>query len=60
LLERIIRASSNENDIVLDPFCGCGTTLVVAHHAYEEAARARLEDGLDIVLVRVEEIEKYF
>ena len=31
LLKRIIRASSNEGDLVLDPFCGCGTTLVVAH-----------------------------
>jgi site-specific DNA-methyltransferase (adenine-specific) len=30
LLERIIRASSNEGDTVLDPFCGCGTALVVA------------------------------
>ncbi|MXY19735.1 MAG: hypothetical protein F4Y49_00170 [Dehalococcoidia bacterium] len=28
LLERIIAASSNEGDIVLDPFCGCATTLV--------------------------------
>ena len=27
LLERIIKSSSNENDIVLDAFCGCGTTL---------------------------------
>ena len=24
LLERIIRASSNEGDLVVDPFCGCG------------------------------------
>ena len=31
LLERIISASSNEGDIVLDPFCGCGTTIAVAH-----------------------------
>lgn len=31
LLEPIIKASSNPDDIVLDPFCGCGTTLVVAH-----------------------------
>jgi DNA modification methylase len=31
LLKRIIEASSNKDDIVLDPFCGCGTTLVVAH-----------------------------
>ena len=30
LLDRIIRASSNEGDIVLDPFCGCGTTIEVA------------------------------
>jgi len=30
LLERIITASSNEGDIVLDPFCGCGTTITVA------------------------------
>ncbi len=30
LLERIIKASSNEGDIVLDPFCGCGTTLAAA------------------------------
>lgn len=30
LLERIIRASSNEGDLVLDPFCGCGTAVAVA------------------------------
>ncbi len=30
LLERILTASSNEGDIVLDPFCGCGTTIAVA------------------------------
>ena len=30
LLDRIIRASSNEHDIVLDAFCGCGTALVAA------------------------------
>ncbi len=30
LLERIVRASSNEGDLVLDPFCGSGTTLAVA------------------------------
>ena len=30
LLERIIKASSNPGDIVLDPFCGCGTALEVA------------------------------
>ena len=30
LLERIIKASSHEGDLVLDPFCGCGTTLAAA------------------------------
>ena len=30
LLERIIRSSSNEGDDVMDPFCGCGTTMVAA------------------------------
>src|SRR5690606_35859883 len=32
LLERIINASSNPNDIVLDAFCGCGTALVAAQN----------------------------
>jgi site-specific DNA-methyltransferase (adenine-specific) len=31
LLERIVSASSNEGDIVLDPFCGCGTAVHAAH-----------------------------
>ena len=30
LLERVIRASSNHGDMVLDPFCGCATTMVAA------------------------------
>lgn len=31
LLSRIIRSSSNEDDVVLDPFCGCGTAILAAH-----------------------------
>ncbi len=31
LMERIIDVSSNEGDLVLDPFCGCGTTCAAAH-----------------------------
>ncbi len=31
LLERIIKAGSNEEDTILDPMCGCGTTIAVAH-----------------------------
>ncbi len=34
LLERVIRASSNEGDLVLDPFCGCGTTVAVAERLH--------------------------
>jgi site-specific DNA-methyltransferase (adenine-specific) len=30
LLERIIKASSNEGDVILDCYCGCGTTIAVA------------------------------
>jgi adenine-specific DNA-methyltransferase len=30
LLERIINASSNENEVILDAFCGCGTALIAA------------------------------
>ncbi len=32
LLERIISASSNEGDVVLDPFCGCGTSIAAAQN----------------------------
>ena len=32
LLERIIKASSNEGDIVLDPFCGCATTCIASEN----------------------------
>ena len=34
LLDRIIQASSNEADVVLDPFCGCGTTITVAERLH--------------------------
>lgn len=44
LLERIIRQSSNEGDVVLDPFCGCGTTL----HAAENLHRKWL--GIDVAI----------
>ncbi len=42
LLERIIKASSNPGDLVLDPFCGCGTTV----HAAEKLDRQWI--GVDI------------
>jgi len=36
LLERIIKASSKEGDIVFDPFCGCGTTISVAEKLHRK------------------------
>ena len=42
LLRRIIKACSNEGDLVLDPFCGCGTTI----HVAEELKRKWI--GIDI------------
>lgn len=42
LLERIIAASSNEDDLVLDPFCGCGTTV----HAAQKLNRRWI--GIDV------------
>ena len=36
LYERIIKASSNKGDVVLDPFCGCATTLVAAERLERE------------------------
>ncbi|MDE2899934.1 MAG: DNA methyltransferase, partial [Chloroflexota bacterium] len=36
LLERIIKASSNEGDVVLDPFCGCATALIAAEKLERE------------------------
>jgi site-specific DNA-methyltransferase (adenine-specific) len=36
LLERIIQASSNEGDVVLDRFCGCGTTIAAAQKLHRE------------------------
>lgn len=52
LLERILLASSNEGDIVLDPFCGCGTTVAVA----EKLNRRWI--GIDITHLAINLIEK--
>lgn len=52
LLERIIGASSNEGDVVLDPFCGCGTTI----DASIRLGRRWL--GVDVTYIAVDLIEK--
>ena len=48
LLERIIEASSNPGDLVLDPFCGCGTATVAAHRL------GRRWIGIDITYLAVD------
>ncbi len=52
LLERIIQASSNPGDIVLDPFCGCGTAV----HAAQKLGRQWI--GIDITHLAIALIEK--
>ena len=52
LLERIITASSNVGDVVLDPFCGCGTTIDAAQKL------GRRWIGIDITFIAVDLIEK--
>jgi site-specific DNA-methyltransferase (adenine-specific) len=51
LLERIIAVSSNPGDLVLDPFCGCGTTVEAA----ERLGRKWI--GIDIASRAIEMIE---
>ncbi len=52
LLERMISASSNEGDVILDPFCGCGTAV----HAAEKLKRKWI--GIDITHLAISLIEK--
>ena len=52
LLERIIEASSNPGDLVLDPFCGCGTAV----HAAQKLERQWI--GIDITHLAISLVEK--
>jgi DNA modification methylase len=53
LLKRIIEVSSNPDDVVLDPFCGCGTALA----ACEEVQRKRRWVGIDITPLAIAVVE---
>ena len=56
LYERIIQASSSPGDVVLDPFCGCATTLVAAERLGRQWAGIDLWDGaLEIVQQRMQD-----
>src|ERR1039458_9480163 len=52
LLERIIEASSNPGDVVLDPFCGCGTTI----HAAQKLGRQWI--GIDVTYLAINLIKR--
>jgi hypothetical protein len=52
LLERIVASSSNEGDVVLDPFCGCGTAIAVAQKL------KRRWIGIDITHLAINLIKK--
>jgi DNA modification methylase len=52
LLERVIASSSNEGDVVLDPFCGCGTAV----HAAQKLCRQWI--GIDVTHLAISLIEK--
>ena len=52
LLERLIQASSDSGQVVLDPFCGCGTAM----HAAEKLKRNWI--GIDVTHLAISLIEK--
>lgn len=52
LLERIIKASSKPDDVILDPFCGCGTTV----HAAEKLGRRWV--GIDVTHLAISLVER--
>lgn len=55
LLERIIEASSNEGDVVLDAYCGCGTTVAVAQRLNRQWIGIDITyQSISLILKRVE------
>ncbi len=61
LLDRIIKASSQEGDIILDPFCGCATTCVAAQHLHRRWIGIDIEaNAANIVMDRLKEVDGFF
>ncbi len=59
LLDRIIKASSNPGDIVLDPFCGCATTLVAAHNLERQWIGIDISPkAVDLVQIRLKDAQR--
>ena len=56
LLERIIKASSNEGDVVLDPFCGCATACVAAEKLQRQWIGIDISPSAEVITkIRLEE-----
>lgn len=61
LLHRIIRASSNEGDIILDPFCGCATTCVAAEQLRRQWIGIDISPkAIELVKIRLEKEVSFF
>ena len=66
LYKRIIKASSNPGDLILDPFCGCGTTLMAAEDLNRNTAEEQHRKwiGIDLTYLAIgaveQQIEKHF
>jgi len=58
LLERIIKMASNSNDIILDPFCGCGTTIDAVEKVNLETGSHRTWIGIDITHLAINLIKR--
>ena len=61
LLRRIIEASSNQGDIVMDPFCGCATAMVSAQHLHRKWIGIDIElQARDLVMDRLSDESSLF
>jgi site-specific DNA-methyltransferase (adenine-specific) len=58
LLERIVKTSSKDGDIVLDPFCGCGTTIDATNKINKETHTNRTWIGIDITHLAINLIKR--
>ena len=59
LLTRIVKASTNEDHVVLDPFCGCATTCVVAHALHRHWAGIDIAPkAADLVRTRIDDLTR--
>ena len=59
LMEHIINASSNLGDVVLDPFCGCATTLVAAHNLERQWIGIDISSkAVDLVKMRLKDAQR--